>query len=114
MSFVKNLRILSKTAISIKAKKSLALTLKMKKIEKEKEQKKLFADERKVKREIKIKKIEFEKNLATLFVQDASGELARNYLALLREQEGARSAAVSSNASSPLQQFAAQFGRPLE
>jgi hypothetical protein len=66
-------------------------------------------EERKVRQ-----KIEFEKNVATLFVQDASGELARNYLALLREQEGARSAAVSSNASSPLQQFAAQFGRPLE
>ena len=65
------------------------------------------AEDRKVRQ-----KIEFEKNVANLFVQDASGDLARNYLALLREQEEARDAHVSN--ASPFQQFAAQFALTRE
>ena len=59
-------------------------------------------EERKVRQ-----KIEFEKNVATLFVQDSSGDLARNYLALLREQQPA-----VDSAPPQLQFFASQFAQP--
>ncbi len=56
-------------------------------------------------------KIEFEKNVATLFVQDSSGGLARSYMALLREHERALHGAAASN-SGLIDRFASQFGRP--
>jgi hypothetical protein len=56
-------------------------------------------------------KIEFEKTLATLFVQDSSGDLARNYLALLRDHRQ-QEAAVDSAPPAHLQSFASQFAQP--
>jgi hypothetical protein len=53
-------------------------------------------------------KIEFEKNIATLFVQDETGNLARNYLQLLRANEQGDGAAADT---SEIQMFAAQFSR---
>jgi hypothetical protein len=59
--------------------------------------------------EIHNHEIEFEKNVATLFVKDETGNLARSYLALLREEETGRSAAGDTT---HLQLFAAQFTPP--